>query len=112
VRFTYKSQPGLHAVPDHGTLLVSGEPPQRLLPTVQDVYVSGSEAYSTAEIFIPVIPEDGSVGYSFEGRFDEVPGFPRQGKLLLVEMKAEVDTPSVSAEAGSNATLQGPEELT
>ena len=109
--FNFKNQPGLHAIKDHATLLGTDKPPERLLPTVSDVYLSPTEAYSVAEILIPEIPIDGSVGYSFEGRFDEVAGFLRQDKVILVEMSATVDTPALTQLASGSATLQGPEEL-
>ena len=110
--FDFKNQPGLHAIKDHATLLGTDKPPERLLPTVSDTYVSPTEAYSTAEILIPEIPIDGSVGYSFEGRFDEVAGFPRQDKVVMVEMTATVGTPAMTKSVAGSATLQGPEELT
>jgi hypothetical protein len=110
--FNFKNQPGLHAIKDHATLLGTDKPPERLLPTVSDTYVSPTQAYSTAEIMIPEIPIDGSIGYSFEGRFDEVAGFLRQDKVILVEADVIVETPALSKSASGSATLQGPEELT
>ena len=46
------------------------------------------------------------------GRFDEVAGFPRQDKVVMVEMTATVGTPAMTKSVAGSATLQGPEELT
>jgi hypothetical protein len=112
LKFNFKDQPGLHAIKDHATMLGTDRPPERMLPTVSDTYLSPTQAYSTAEILIPDVPVDGSVGYSFEGRFDEVAGFARQGKVILVEVVVTVGTPALTKAASGSATLQGPEELT
>jgi len=112
VKFNFKNQPGLHAIKDHATLIGTDRPAERLLPTIYDTYDSPTAAYSTAEIIIPEIPVDGSAGYSFEGRFDEVTGFPRQNKGILVSCHVTVGSPTWTGTVGANATLQGPEELT
>jgi len=112
LEFKFRDQPGLHAIKDHATMLGTDRPPEQLLPTVTDTYLSTTQAYSAAEIMIPEIPIDGSVGYSFEGRFDEVAGFVRQGKVILVEVTVTVGTPALTKTAAGSVTLQGPEELT
>jgi hypothetical protein len=110
--FNFKDQPGLHAIKDHATLIGTDKPPERILPTVSDTYLSPTQAYTSAELLIPEIPIDGSIGYSFEGRFDEVAGFQRQDKVVMVELAVNIGTPSFSKVASSSITLQGPEELT
>jgi len=112
IEFNFKDQPGLRAIKDHATLLGTDMPPERLLPTVSDTYASPTQVYSTAEIQIPEIPIDGSIGYSFEGRFDKVQGFPRQAKVLLVEAVITVNSPYTNQSVSGSTTLQGPEELT